>query len=128
MEHRSSANAHNHECTTCKREIRIKWNFGNNSLLLMSSDLCHKKMVLKSMNIPLKIVDGNLYENCYYFTLKWFLLDSFLIEKMIGMWICRYIILWRICHFLHNHHQCVRFDYVLSDYVSLHGEFLRIKN
>ena len=45
---------------------------------------------------------------------------TILIEKMIRMGIRRSIVPW-ICDFLHNRQQCVRFNNVLSDYVSLHG-------
>ena len=45
---------------------------------------------------------------------------TILIEKMICMGIRRSIVPW-ICDFLHNRQQCVRFNGVLSDYVSLHG-------
>ena len=45
---------------------------------------------------------------------------TILIEKMIRMGIRRSIVPW-ICDFLHNRQQCVRFNDVLSDYVSLHG-------
>ena len=45
---------------------------------------------------------------------------TILIEKMIRMGI-RTSIVPRICDFLHNRQQCVRFNDVLSDYVPLHG-------
>ena len=45
---------------------------------------------------------------------------TILIEKMIRLGIRRSIVPW-ICDFLHNRQQCVRFNDVLSDYVSLHG-------
>ena len=37
----------------CKWKIRINRNFGNNLFFLISSDTCHKKMLLESLNIPL---------------------------------------------------------------------------
>ena len=40
-------------CKTWKCKIGINWNFGNKLLLFISSDSCHKKALLKSLNIPL---------------------------------------------------------------------------
>ena len=40
-------------CITWKRKIGINWNFGNKLFLFISSDSCHKKMLLESLNIPL---------------------------------------------------------------------------
>ena len=45
-------NTHNH-ALTWKRKIGINWNVGNKLFVFISSDPCHKKMSLESLNIPL---------------------------------------------------------------------------
>ena len=51
--------------TLCK--IRINWNFGNNLFLLISSDLCHKKMLYSfNRNPTIHTLTG--YKHCIDFT------------------------------------------------------------
>ena len=42
---------HTQSCKTWKRKIGINWNFGSKFSWFISSDLCHKKMLWKSLNI-----------------------------------------------------------------------------
>ena len=42
-------------CITCKRQIKMNWNFGNNPCLSLSSNFCHKKMLIESLTIPLSL-------------------------------------------------------------------------
>ena len=52
-----------HTCITWKCEIGINLNFGNKLIWFVSSDSCHKKILQKSLNIPLTIYNG--YNNQY---------------------------------------------------------------
>ena len=49
------SNEYTQSCITWKREIGINWNFGNKLFLFISSDSCHKKMLLESLTIPLTL-------------------------------------------------------------------------
>ena len=42
-------------CITWKRKIKINWNFGNKLFLFISSDSCHKMILLESLIIPLRL-------------------------------------------------------------------------
>ena len=77
-------------CITCKRKILKKWTFGNNLSLLIhvSSDLCHKKMLLESLNHLIS----------FFFSIK----SNVKVAKKVCPWIkrqrtvCRYSITLKI--------------------------------